>query len=440
MEDSVKTQSGPITSLFKDGVIRWGVLVVCFALVGFIAWATLAPLSQGVVGAGTLVADSNRKTIQHLEGGIIKSIHVRDGSVVKKDQILIELDPTQSKAQYDLLQTRYLTSLAVLNRLNSERAGRTEILFSQELSSTEKSQELATIIAMQNKFFTDRQHQFEGQVSLLKQRAKQLEEQVEGLNAEFSAREKELLLLADELRRTEALQKKRLVDMPRVLTLQREEAKTAGEIGRTRADIAAAKVAIGEAHMEILQLEKTRNQDLSEQLERIQEQVHELSRQMLAAKDILSRMTIRAPEAGTVFGLNIYTVGGVIPPGTPILQIVPVNDRLLVEAKITVNQIDEVHKGLPVRVRFSAFRQRTTPLVVGIVEEISADAVNDERTGQSYYLVRVGVKETEMAKLAGLEIIPGMPAEVLIKGGERTAMEYLLDPIISVLNRSMREN
>lgn len=440
MEETIKIQSGPIASLWKDHVIRWGILVVGVALAVFVGWAALAPLSQGVVGQGTLVADSKRKTIQHLEGGIIKAIHVRDGSRVEKNQVLVELDPTQPQAQHDLVKTRYLTSLAVLNRLNSERAGLSEIEFSSELSMTEGNQELTSIISMQNKVYQDRQHQYTGQISLLEQRARQLEEQVEGLNFELTAREKELSLMADELRRTEELQKKRLVDLPRVLSLQREQAKTSGEIGRTRADIAAAKVAIGEARMEILQLEKTRNQDLSEQLEKVQEQVHELGRQLHAAKDVLERTAIRAPESGTVFGLNIYTVGGVIPPGTPILQIVPGNDRLLVEAKININQIDEVHKGMPVKVRFSAFRQRTTPLAEGTVEEISADAVDDERIGQSFYLVRVGVPESEMVKLAGLEIVPGMPAEVLIKGGERTAMEYFLDPITSMLRRSMREN
>lgn len=440
MEECIKIQSGPIASLWNDHVIRWGILVVGLALAVFIGWAALAPLSQGVVGQGTLVADSKRKTVQHLEGGIIKAIHVRDGSRVQKDQTLIELDLTQAQAQYDLLKTRYLTSLAVLNRLNSERAGFSEIEFSPELSAIEGNQELATIIAMQIKFFADRQHQFHGQSSLLEQRARQLEEQVEGLAFELTAREKELSLMADELRRTEELQRKRLVDLPRVLSLQREQAKTSGLMGRTKADIAAAKVAIGEARMEILQLEKTRNQDLSEQLEKVQEQVYELRRQMHASKDVLERTTIRAPESGTVFGLNIYTVGGVIPPGTPILQIVPTNDRLLVEAKITINQIDEVQKGMPVRVRFSAFRQRTTPLVEGSVEEISADAVDDERTGQSFYLVRIGVPESEMVKLVGLEIVPGMPAEVLIKGGDRTAMEYFLDPLTSMLRRSMREN
>lgn len=441
MQDSLKIQAGPIASLWNDSLIRWGVIVVCSALVGFISWAAFAPLSQGVVGQGVLVSDSKRKTIQHLEGGIIEAIHVRDGSLVQKNQVLIELNPTQPKAQYELVKTRYLTSLAVLNRLYSERSGLSKIDFSKGLlDESGINQEIDHIISTQKNLFSDRQHQYLGQISLLEQRAKQLEEQVEGLTFELTAREKELSLMADELRRTEELQKKRLIDLPRVLSLQREEARAAGEIGRTKADIAAAKVAIGEARMEILQLEKTRNQDISEQLEKVQEQVHELGRQMHAAKDVLERTSIRAPEAGTVFGLNIYTVGGVIPPGTPILQIVPTNDRLLVEAKIKVNQIDEVHKDMPVRVRFSAFRQRTTPLVEGTVKEISADAVNDERTGQSFYLVRVGVPESEMSKLAGLEIVPGMPAEVLIKGGERTAMEYLLDPITSMLRRSMREN
>jgi len=432
-------QRGAIVGLCADRIVRIGILTVGIALIAFVGWAAFAPLSHGVVGQGVLVADSKRKTIQHLEGGIIQSIQVRDGSLVEKNQVLIELDPMQSRAQFELVRTRYLTSLAVLNRLNSEREGLGAIRFSDELFSSEGN-DLKTIVRTQEKLFADRQHQFLGQISLLEQRALQLEEQVEGLTFELAAREKERSLMDEELLRVEELQKKRLVDLPRVLSLQREQARVSGEIGRTKADIAAAKVAIGEARMEILQLQKTKNQDISEQLEAVQEQVHELERQMQAAKDVLDRTIIRAPENGTVFGLNIYTIGGVIPPGTPIMQIVPVDDRLIIEAKIKTNQIDEVRKGLSVRVRFSAFRQRTTPMVEGNVEEISADAVNDERTAQSYYIVKVGVPDSEMVKLQGLEIVPGMPAEVLIKGGERTAMEYFFDPLTIMLQRSLREN
>lgn len=426
-------------SVYADRIIRVGIATVVIALGAFVSWAALVPLSQGVVGQGILVSDSKRKTIQHLEGGIIKSIQVRDGSLVEENQVLLELDPMQPRAQYELVRTRYMTSLAVLNRLNSERDGLGAIRFSPEFMSSNETN-LKTIVRTQEKLFADRKHQFQGQILLLQQRAKQLKEQVDGLSFELDAKEKEWALMGDELLRIEELQKKRLVDLPRVLSLQREQARVSGEIGRTKADIAAAKVAIGEARMEIIQLEKTRNQDISEQLETIQEQVHELERQVQASKDVLDRTIIRAPENGKVFGLNIYTVGGVIPPGTPIMQIVPANDRLIIEAKIRTNQIDEVRKGMPVRVRFSAFRQRTTPMVEGVVEEISADAVSDERMAQSYYVVKVGVSDVEMVKLQGLEIVPGMPAEVLIKGGDRTAMEYLFDPLTVMLQRSLREN
>ncbi len=423
----------------KDNVIRFGVIALVVGLGGFILWGSFVPLAKGVIAPGTITVDGKRKTIQHFEGGIVQAIYVRDGDRVSAGDVLIELDQTQAGAQRDLLEVRYFTNLAILDRIKAERDRRSNIYFSAPFIERADDPTVSEIMAVQVDLFQARREQMEGQISILEQRAGQLESQIEGLNAERRARETEIALTNEELSRSRNLQERGLIGMPRVWEQQKAVAQLQGAIGRIQADIGAAEVAIGEAQLEVIQLSLTHRQEIAEQSLEVQEQVLELREQLAAARDILARTEIRAPQDGIVLGLNVFTIGGVIAPAEPIMEIVPVDDRLVVEAQIRVTDVDNIEQGMVVRVQFVSFKQRSTPTVNGILENITADALFNEQSGESYYLARIGVSDDELARLGSLDVVPGMPVEVLIQAGTRTAFQYLTDTISDVVRRSMTE-
>ena len=431
-------KSGP-ELIEQDKIIRFGVLALIIGLGGFIIWAAFVPLAKGVVATGTVVVDGNRRTIQHLEGGIVGAIHVRDGSQVKAGDVLIELDQTQVSAQRDLFRLRYYTNLAMFNRLEAERLGAIEITYSPEILAQENDPQILRIIDVHQNLFEARSSQIEGQTSILEQRISQLKKQIEGLKAEGAARITEAGLITEELTRTESLQKRGLIGMPQVWEGQKALAQAEGAIGRSNADVSAAEVAIGEAQLEIIQLSRTRQEEVANKTLEVQEQVFELKEQLVAVEDVFDRTLIKSPQDGTVFGLQIFTVGGVVPPASPILEIVPTNDRLVVEAQIKITDVDNVIEGMSVRVRFSSFKSRTIPVLNGEIISITADAFKDEQSGESFYLARIGISDDELARINDLTVVPGMPVVVMIEAGNRTAFAYLLDPITSTLRKSLTE-
>jgi HlyD family type I secretion membrane fusion protein len=422
------------------GVVRFGLIAVIVGFGGFLAWAVFAPLTEGVIAQGTVTVDGKRKTIQHLEGGIVRAIYVKEGEQVKRGDVLVALDQTQIGAQKDLLLARYWAQLASLDRLQAERMNARDVVYSPELISDDDNARIMNLLEIQNSLFKARNDQLQGQTAILEQRVAQLERQVTGLQSERSAREQEISYITEELTRVEELHGQGLIGLPRLLEQKKALSKAEGAVGSIDAQIAAARVESGQAKLEILQLDLERKQEVAESILEAQELLFELREQLASTEDVLSRTMVKAPQSGTVLGLNVWTVGGVIPPGAALLEIVPDNRELVVEARVGLTDIDNVVEGLPARTRLLALKSRTTPDLNGTVENVSADALVDEATQESYYVARIAIPEEELALVGDDNIIPGMPVEVMIEAGQRTAMEYLTDPITDVVRRSMTED
>lgn len=423
----------------RDVVTRAGILVIVIALGGFLAWATLAPLTEGVVATGAVVVDTQHKTVQHLEGGIVEELFVREGSAVRAGDTLIKLSETQARAQLELLESRYYGRLAELDRLNAERLLSPEITFSDELLAPSARPLIDKILAVQENLFEVRSRQYHGQIEILRHRISQLEEKTRGLEASREARLREQTLIKRDLTNMETLSEQQLIDESELIARQQQYEQSIGQIGAVSAEIAATQVAIGETRQEILQIEHRRGVEVSDQITRAQRELFETRERIAANRDVLQRTRISAPQDGKVIGLTVHTVGGVIPPGSPIMNIVPSEDRLVVEGQVRPTDVDNVYPGQEARLRFSAFTWRTTPQVTGLVERVSADAFRDEESKQSYYLARILVPEAEMQKLAEITLGPGMPVDIMFTGGERTAMQYLTAPITDILNKALIE-
>lgn len=425
-------------SLRSDKIVFWGSMIVLSAFGTFLGWAIFAPLKEAVVAQGTVVLESNRKTVQHLEGGIVGKINVRDGDLVDKGDILIELDPTQTEANYDLVVTRYWSELAALDRLNAEIAGLKRVQYSDELLQKSTTDIVKFIKDQDNLFFARREQQL-GQVNLLQKKKEQLAEQIQGLGAQSNAMREQINLTNDELSRMMILHKENLVDGVEIISRKREVARLKGELGRISAQIAELKVAISEADQEISQVRRENQRALSEEIATAQKTFFETREQLVANQDRLNRTNIRAPISGTVFGLAVHTEGGVVPPGEALMEIIPGDDLLVVETKIQLQDVDNVFPGKPVRLRFSAFKSRLIPELQGVVRSISGDALLERETGLNYYKAILVVYEEELRKLDANKIIPGMLVDVSIEGNERTAMNYLLDPLTEVVEKSLVE-
>lgn len=417
-----------------------GFLIVGAFFGGLVVWASLAPLESAAIAQGTVSVDSNRKTIQHLEGGIVSAVLVRDGDVVEAGQTLVRLDVTRPKATLELLRGRRVASLSLEARLASEQAGRDEIAFPKVLLERLDDPKVAEAIEGQNNIFRVRKEALDVQVAIQSQRIAQLSEEIRGLEGQIKAESRQLKLIASELKDVADLVTKGLARRTRLLALQRQSAEIEGSRSQNQARIARTRQAIGETKLRVTDLRTAVVNQAVEQLRDVQSELFDLSERIAAAEDVLNRTSIIAPLAGTIVGLQVHTSGGVIAPGEPLLNIVPSGDRLIVEARINPSDIDVVRPGLEAQVRLTPFSTRSTAPVAGRVTSVSADRLTDQRTGQAYYLARIEMIEDPAAQLDGGALYPGMPAEVMIVTGARTAMGYILKPITTSLNRAFRED
>ena len=423
----------------RDTPARAGIAVLALALGGFVAWASLAPLTEGVVASGQVTVESAHKTVQHLEGGIVETLHVREGGAVKAGDLLIELDATRPRAELDLLESRWFGLSAEIDRLESERLARETIVFSDELLQRSDDPRVADMLATQLDLFEARRRQYLGQIEILRHRVGQLEEKIRGLEASRDARRREAALIEKDLDSLSALYESQLVDEGALIARRREYEQAAGDIASIAAEIAGARVAIGEAQQEIIQLERAMRNEVADRIAAARQERFEIGERLVAARDVLQRTKIVAPQDGKVIGLTAHTRGGVIPPGQPILNIVPSAERLVVEARVRPTDVDNVHPGQEARLRFTAFTQRDTPEVLGVVEQVSADAFQDEDARETYYIARVRAPEEELARLGDVVLGPGMPVEIMFAGGERTALQYLAAPLAGILKRALVE-
>ncbi len=416
-------------------------LVIIVAFFGiFGGWAALAPLDSAAVAKGVVSVESQRKTVQHLEGGIVSEILVKAGDRVKAGQILIRLDGTLARAKRELLQGRLNSALALEARLKAEREGKPEIDFPARLIADKDNSKIAEIITGQKNIFYARREAMSGKKRILKLRVAQTTEEISGLKGQIRANNTQIRLIKTEIADVSGLVKKGLAPKPRLLRLERRLAEIRGGRSKYLADIARAKQAIAEVSLQISELRTTMLNDVAQQLQDVRNERLDLLEKIRAAEDVLRRIDIRAPRDGTVVNLQVHTSGGVIGPGEPLLDIVPLSDRLIIEARIDPRDIDVVRPGLNAQVRLTAFSRRRFAALEGRVLTVSADALTDKRTGLSYYLARIVLTDNPAKVLGITDIQPGMQAEVMIITGAQTLLEYLIKPVSGTINRALRED
>ena len=402
-------------------------------------WSVLAPLESAAVAPGIISPDGHRKTIQHLEGGIIRTIHVREGDVVKAGAPLITLDDIKARASDKELRERLLHLLAAEARLEAERTDAAEISF-PELLVQWKSTELERVMEGQRQLLLSRRAAYQGQTQILEARVRQLEEQNVGLREMIAAEEEQMALIDEETAAVQKLLDKGLERKPRILALKRSRADIAATKAANRAKIAENAQAIGETRLQLITVSEQRQEKIGSELADIRRVVAEIKGELPSREDSLDRTVIRAPIDGIVMNLRVNTETGVVRPGEPLLDIVPDDDQLIIDARVRPTDIERIAPGMSARVVLTAYRQRNLPLIHGRLRSISADAMTDERTGLSYFLAKVEVVPGDLATLDNVKLVPGMPAEVMLMDGEQSAFAYLVRPILDSAQRSLREN
>ncbi len=399
----------------------------------------MAPIDSAAVAPGVVAVESSRKTIQHLEGGVVEEILVHEGQRVVGDQLLVRLDDTQARSQLEIVRSQYLANRAQEARLVAERDAQPAIEFPSELLATKDDPRVAEAIIGEQRLFAARITALDGQEEVLRQRTGQLEEQAQGLENLVASKTRRIVLYQEEIAGLKTLFTKGLGDKSRLREAERLLAEVEGERAEHQAAIASARIQIGETRIQVAQLRREFTREAVTDLRAVQTRLADLRERIRALDSTLARTLIKAPVAGAVVGMTVHTPGGVIRPGDHILDIVPEGESLLIEAQVRPNDIDRVTPGLTAQVRLSAFNSRTTPTVEGMVLTVSADRLSDPTTRTSYYLARVQVTPEGLAALEGRTLQPGMSAEVMINTGERTFLDYLIRPLTDRLARSFKE-
>jgi len=404
--------------------------IVSFLLVGGIGgWAATTKISGAVLAPGTVVVEGNVKKVQHLTGGIVGEIFVKDGSRVMAGDLLVRLDETLTRANL-LVITRQLDEYAGrAARLKSERDGLDKLKLPADLEARAGDPQVAEIIAGEQQLLLSRKKTRDGQKAQLRERIIQLNEEIDGITSQTKAKDLEIELIGNELKGLSSLEEQRLVTTNKMTVLRREAARLEGEYSSLRAAAAQAKGRIAEIELHILQLDQELRTEVVKELREIQAKEAEFTERRVAAQDQLKRVEIRAPLAGIVHQLGVHTVGGVINPAEPIMLIVPESDRLVIEAKVAPHDIDQVRAAKTALIRFSAFNHNTTPEIEGRIANIAPNHTVEQQTGATYFLTRIELAEDELRRLGDVTLVPGMPADVQIKTGDRTALSFLLKPI-----------
>ena len=418
---------------------RFGYSVVAVLFVLVVLWAGLAPIESAALGPGVVQVEGKRKSIQHLEGGVVSDILVSNGDVVQPGQTLVLLDAARDRAELKILAGRLFNTQALNDRLVAERDGLSVISFDSRLvSAAEEDIRASNAVANELALFDARRADWQGESAVLQQRVLQYEQQKRGFESIVAARREVADSLAGELSDLHELLSEGYVDKQRIRELERSKAQVVGEISDTETKIAAAEVAITEAKLQILQLQKRFKTEVVAELNEAAEILYDQQQQYTAVEDRVLRAAISSPVAGTVLGLKPNTIGAVIRPGETLMEVVPQVERLMVEAKLSPMDIDRVRIGQPAEVRFSVFKDAY--LITGQLTKLSADRLIDEGSDLPYYAAEIKLTEEDLYLLQGMELVPGMPAEVLVKTGERSMLGYLTSPMNRLFSRALIED
>lgn len=420
-----------------------GVVVMAGTVMGFGVWGNTAPIAGAVVASGVFVATGQNKIIQHLEGGVIRDIHVREGDVVEQGQLLVELDSTAPNTELRRLFLRRARLTAIDARLQAEMREQPEITFPDELTDSDSS-EMKEILESQRLTFMARRNTMHSDIAGINEGINALNERIQGSKVQLDGVRRQIKFIEEEVETKEYLLKTGLVRKPELLILQRTQANLEGEVGRIMGDIGDAKERIARAHEQINGVKKTAIKTAVEQMHEVRGELVDVRERMLTAKGILDRIRITAPVRGVVVKLRYHTQGGVIEAGKSIMELLPLKDELIIEARVRPQDIDSVKHGQHATIRLTALNQRITPMVSGDVIYLSADTLADERKSQQMgptdiYIVRVKLNNEEAATIPGFSPTPGMPAEVYIKTSERTFFQYIVRPIHDSMLRAFRE-
>jgi HlyD family type I secretion membrane fusion protein len=420
--------------------IRWGSLVILIAFGGALAWGFLATLDSAAHAAGVIVVEGNRKTIQHLEGGIVSELNVHEGDVVQAGQVLLRLDGAATRATLEELTGKYWTALAHVARLRMERIGQRTFSVPTELASDDVDPAVKRAISAQQWLFMARWVAYDTEVEILREQSRQAEREIQAYGAKMRAAIDQIAFAREELAGTQELFDKGLERKPRLMSVKRYLAEVVGTRDEAQAHIAGTEQSMTVIEAQIRGKEKQRLAEIAAELEEAEGELAQTTARIKAARDAVVRTEIRSPVAGRVVSLAAFTIGGVIKAGEPILEVVPTNETLTLDARVQPTDIDVVHPGQSAQVHLTAFKQRRTPAIDATVINVSADRLTDPKTGEAYFLARVQPQPGALERLEHVDLYPGMPAEVLIATGKRRAIDYFLSPLQDSMSRALIED
>lgn len=425
-------------SLSRHMIVVSALALALVAGVG--GWAATTELSSAVIASGVVVVDGSVKKVQHLTGGIVGELLVKDGDSVQAGQALIRLDGTTVRANLSIVESTLAQLYSRRARLQAEQVGMETFEVDEDLIKFVSPTDATNLMTGETRLFSSRRAALINMKQQLTSRKAQLADEIEGLTVQLKAIEEALNLIAEELAGLDSLYDQGLVSIQRVTTLKRQRAELEGERGKYIAARAQAKGKSSEFDLQVLQLDEDRRTEVSKELADVEAKVSEYEERRTATSDQLRRLDITAPLAGRVYQLMIHTVGGVVNPGETLMLVVPESRELTVEARVAPHDIDQIHVGQPVEIRFSAFNQRTTPEVEADIVTVAPDLVTDQRTGANFYSLQIRPKPDSLARLSTLSLYPGMPAEVFIRTANRTVMSYLTKPLTDQMRHAFRED
>ncbi|MFY7924731.1 MAG: HlyD family type I secretion periplasmic adaptor subunit [Aquidulcibacter sp.] len=426
-------------SINYRGPMRLGLVVITLCIVVFGTWSALAPLDSAVVAHGTLVVESKRKAVQHLEGGIVKELLVKDGQAVQEGQPLIRLDATRAQAGLSVVQGQLDAAMALDTRLAAERDKLKEVVFPPELTSRANDPQVKQLMEAQRRQFLERRLSLENQIAINEQRVEQLRAQIGGYRVLEQSKLEQIQLYEGQLVGLRDLEKKGFFPRSRLLEMERDLARIKGDRGNDIQSIARSEMAIGETRLQTAQLRQKFIEDVLAQLRETQNQIADLRQRVVAAADVLTRLDVLAPQSGVVQNMKIATPGGVIQPAQQLMEIVPVDDRLIVEAQVTPNDIEAIHLGQAAELRFSTLNARHTPVIDARVITATPDRLLDERTGAPYFQIKLEVLPGQEQKMGDLKLQAGLPVDAMIKVAPRSALEYMINPLTDHFARALTE-
>jgi HlyD family type I secretion membrane fusion protein len=432
---TIAGDGAPNDSIKRVALAGWLIIAVFFGGIG--AWAATAPLNGAVVGNAVVKVDGNRKSVQHLDGGIVKELRIKEGDKVSAGDTLIVLDETQARAEYDILSQQYVVLRATEARLLTELDHRSELVMPEDLKTQDSY--FKSVWNGQVNQFESRRAALEGQRSVIREKINQLGSQIVGAEAQVKAFTDQISSVRAEAKDIAPLVARGLIARPRILQLERTAFGLEGQIADAQANIAKARQAIAEQQQQIAQLDNDRMADVAKDLRDTQAKMLEVLPKAMNAKAALGRMEIRSPYAGRVVALTVFSVGGVIQRGEKILDIVPDQDLLTIEAQIAVEDISDIRPNMRAEVHLTAYKQRIVPIIHGDVIQVSADRLTDPKTNNPYYVAFVRVDEAELAALPNIKLYPGMPATVMIPTIQRTAFDYIVGPLVMSFNHAFRQ-